>query len=216
MTQVYAASHLSTPTRYRDRTAYDKAAVHDVLDEALHCTVAFVRDGRPVTLPTMHARDGETIYVHGSTGGRFALLTGEPICVTVTLLDALVLARSWVNHSVGYRSVVAHGAARIVRDPEERFAAMRALIDKMYPGRSADSRPPTPKEDAATAIVALDLETVSLKRRGDQVADEESDLEGPYWAGTIPLTTRREQPSTAPDVPRDIAIPTALECSGIG
>ena len=216
MTQAYAASKLSTPTRYRDRAGYDKAAVHDVLDQALHCDVTFIREGRPISLPTMHARGGETIYIHGSTGGRFALLDGEPICITVTLLDALVLARSWMHHSVGYRSVVAQGQARIVRDPEERLAAMRTLIDKMYPGRSAESRPPTAKEDAATAIVALDLETVSLKSRGDQVADDESDLDGPHWAGTIPLTTNRELPRTAPDVPQDIAIPAALMCGGIG
>ena len=216
MTQAYAAGKLSTPTRHRDRAGYDKAAVHEVLDQALHCHVAFVRDGRPVSLPTMHARSGETIYVHGSTGGRFALLDGEPICITVTLLDARVLARSWMHHSVGYRSVVAHGQARIVRDPEERLAAMRTLIDKMYPGRSAESRPPTAKEDAQTAIIALELEAVSLKSRGDDVADDESDLEGPYWAGTIALTSRREPPRTAPDVPQDIAVPAALECTGIG
>jgi len=216
MTQVYADNTLSTPTRYRDRASYDKAAVHDVLDQALHCHIAFVRDGRPVSLPTMHARVGETIYVHGSTGGRFALLHGEPICVTVTLLDALVLARSWFHHSVGYRSVVAHGEARIVRDPEERFAAMRALIDKMYPGRSAESRPPTAKEDAATAIVALDLSAASLKSRGDHVADDESDLDSPYWAGTVPLATRRDPARPAPDLPESVALPDALVCGGIG
>jgi uncharacterized protein len=216
MTQVYAVGELSTPTRYRDRAGYDKAAVHGVLDQALHCNVAFIRDGRPVSLPTMHARGGETLYIHGSTGGRFALLDGEPICITVTLLDALVLARSWMHHSVGYRSVVAHGGARLVRDPEERLAAMRSLIDKMYPGRSAESRPPTAKEDAATTIVALDLEAVSLKSRGDQVADDESDLDGPHWAGTIPLTTSRELPRTAPDVPPSISMPAALVCSGVG
>ena len=216
MTQVYAAGELSTPTRYRDRAGYDKAAVHDVLDQALHCNVAFVRDGRPVSLPTMVARGGETIYVHGSTGGRFALLDGEPICVTVTLLDALVLARSWMHHSVGYRSVVAHGEARIVRDPAERLDAMRALIDKMYPGRSAETRPPTAKEDAATALVALDLAGVSLKQRGDHVADDDEDLDGPFWAGTIPLTTTRGAARTAPDVPAEVTLPGALDCSGRG
>lgn len=216
MTQVYAPQELSIPTRYRDRTTYNQAAVHAVLDEALHCDVAFVRDGRPVSLPTMHARVGGTIYVHGSTGGRFALLEGEPICVTVTLLDALVLARSWFHHSVGYRSVVAHGEARIVRDPEERHAAMGALIDKMYPGRSAETRPPTAKEDAATALVALDLASVSLKQRGDHVADDEEDLDGPFWAGTIPLTTTRGAARTAPDVPADVTLPGALDCSGQG
>ena len=216
MTQVYAPTDLTTPTRYRDRASYDKSAVHEVLDQALHCDVAFVRDGQPVSLPTLHARNGETIYVHGSTGGRFALLAGEPICVTVTLLEGLVLARSWFHHSAGYRSVVAHGEARIVRDPEERLAAMRALIEKMYPGRSAESRPPPPKEDAATTIVALELDTVSLKSRGDDVADDESDLDGPFWAGTIPLTTRREAPRTTPDLSPEIEIPAALSCGGVG
>jgi nitroimidazol reductase NimA-like FMN-containing flavoprotein (pyridoxamine 5'-phosphate oxidase superfamily) len=216
MTQVYASNDLTIPTRYRDRADYDKNAVHEVLDEALHCTVAFVRDGLPVSLPTMHARTGETIYVHGSTGGRFSLLEGEPICVTVTLLDGLVLARSWFNHSVAYRSVVAHGPARLVRDPEERLSAMRALVDKMYPGRSVDSRPPTAKEDAATTIVALDLEAVSLKSRGDAVADEVSDLDGPYWAGSISLTTQREAARTAPDVPSGVSLPTGLSCTGVG
>jgi hypothetical protein len=216
MTQVYAANELSTPTRYRDRASYDTAAVHAVLDEALNCHVAFVRDGRPVSLPTMHAREGGTIYVHGSTGGRFALLDGEPICVTVTLIDALVLARSWMHHSVGYRSVVAHGQARVVRDPAERLAAMRALIEKMHPGRSDESRPPTAKEDAATAIIALKLEAVSLKSRADHVADDDSDLDGPFWAGTIPVSVQRGPVRPAPDLAQGIPIPTALDCNGIG
>jgi hypothetical protein len=216
MTQVYAPSDLTTLTRHRERAGYDRAAVHAVLDEALHCDVAFIRDGRPVCLPTMHARNGETVYIHGSTGGRFALLDGEPICVTVTLLDALVLARSWFNHSVGHRSVVAHGTARIVTDPDERLAAMRALIEKMYPGRSADSRPPTAKEHAATAVTALDLEAVSLKSRGDEVLDEDADLDGPFWAGSVPMTLQRGPVRTAPDVPQGVQVPSALECGGLG
>lgn len=216
MTQAYAPTPLTVPTRYRDRAAYDEEAVHSVLDEALHCDVAFIRDGRPVSLPTMHARAGRTVYVHGSTGGRFALLEGEPICVTVTLLDALVLARSWFNHSVGYRCVVAHGDARLVSDPRERLSAMRALIEKMYPGRSAESRPPTAKEDAATAIVALELEAVSLKARGGQVADDAADLDGPHWAGTIPLTLRRATARPSADLGPSLRTPAALECDGTG
>jgi nitroimidazol reductase NimA-like FMN-containing flavoprotein (pyridoxamine 5'-phosphate oxidase superfamily) len=216
MTQAYAPTDLTTLTRHRERGGYDRVAVHAVLDEALHCDVAFIRDGRPVCLPTMHARDGETIYVHGSTGGRFALLDGEPICVTVTLLDSLVLARSWFNHSVGHRSVVAHGTARAVTDPDERLAAMRALIEKMYPGRSAESRPPSAKEHAATAVIALDLETVSLKSRGGEVCDEDFDLDGPFWAGTVPIGLQRGTVSSAPDVPAGVAVPSALECGGIG
>jgi nitroimidazol reductase NimA-like FMN-containing flavoprotein (pyridoxamine 5'-phosphate oxidase superfamily) len=216
MTQVYAPTALTTPSRYRDRTVYDEAAVHAVLDEALHCNVAFVRDGLPVSLPTMLARDGDTVYVHGSTGGRFALLDGEPICVTATLLDALVLARSWFHHSVGFRSVVAHGTARVVADPEERLRGMRALIEKMYPGRSDESRPPTAKEDAATAIVALRLEAVSLKSRGDQVADDEEDLAGPHWAGTIPVSLHRGPARNSPDLDPQVPVPAAVGCGGIG
>lgn len=216
MTQAYARTALTVPTRYRDRAAYDEAAVHAVLDEALHCDVAFIRDGRPVSLPTMHARLGRTVYVHGSTGGRFALLEGDPICVTVTLLDSLVLARSWFNHSVGYRCVVAHGDARLVHDPRERLSAMRALIDKMYPGRSAESRPPTAREDAATAVVALELEAVSLKSRGGQVADDEADLDGPHWAGTVPLTLHRGPARAGADLRPSVRTPAALECDGAG
>lgn len=216
MTQAYPPTDLTTPTRHRERVGYDRAAVHAVLDEALHCDVAFVRDGRPMCLPTMHARVGETVYIHGSSGGRFALLDGEPICLSVTLLDALVLARSWFNHSVGHRSVIAHGTARAVRDPGERLAAMRALIEKMYPGRSAESRPPTAKEDAATAVIALELEAVSVKSRGDEVVDEESDLDGPHWAGSVPITLRRGTARTAPDVRPGIGQPEALVCGGIG
>lgn len=210
MTQVYAPTELTTLTRHRERADYDRAAIHAVLDEALHCDVAFVRDGRPVCLPTMHARQGETLYIHGSTGGRFALLDGEPVCITVTLLDALVLARSWFNHSVAHRSVVAHGTARLVTEPAERLDAMRALIEKMYPGRSEQSRPPTPKEDAATAVLALDLEAVSLKRRGDEVVDEEIDADSPFWGGSIPLTLHRGPARTAPHISAAVNIPAPL------
>lgn len=209
-TPTYAPTELTVPSRHRDRTFYDKDAVHAVLDEALHCTVAFLRDGQPLSLPTMHARVGETIYVHGSTGGRFALLDGEPISISVTHLDALVLARSWFNHSLGYRSVVAVGRARMVPDEQERRVAMAALVDKLYPGRTEESRPPTAKELAATAIVALELEAVSLKQRGDQVADDEADLDGPYWAGSIALRTVRGEAVATPGLDPAIARPAAL------
>lgn len=213
MTQVtpsYAPTELTVPRRYRERTGYEKEAVHAVLDEALHCTVAFLRDGRPMSLPTLHARVGETIYVHGSTGGRFALLDGEPISISVTLLDALVLARSWFHHSLGYRSVVAIGDARVVRNEEERYAAMAGLVDKLYLGRTADARPPTSKELSATAIVALELDAVSLKHRGDDVADDEADLDGPYWAGSVAVRTVRGEAVAAPDLDPAIALPAGL------
>ena len=206
----YEQTERSTPSRYRDRTTYDRAAVHAVLDEALVAHVGFIRDGAPVVLPTLHARIGETIYIHGSTGGRFALLDGEPVSVTVTLIDALVLARSWFHHSAAFRSVVVHGAARVVTDEQERWDAMAGLVDHVVPGRSADSRPPVRKELSATAIVAVELAEVSLKARGANVADDEEDLVTPHWAGAVPLRLAPGAPVPAPDLTPGIALPDYL------
>lgn len=183
----YIQTERNTPTRYSSRAGYDRAAVHAVIDEALVCHVGFIRDGAPVVLPTVHARDGETLYIHGSSGGRFSLLDGEPVGVTITLIDGLVFARSWLHHSAPYRSVVIHGTARVVRSDEEKLAAMAALIDHVAQGRSKDARPATRKELAKTAIVAIELSEVSLKARGSHVGEEPEDVELPYWAGHIPL-----------------------------
>jgi nitroimidazol reductase NimA-like FMN-containing flavoprotein (pyridoxamine 5'-phosphate oxidase superfamily) len=190
----YIRTERSTPTRYASRASYDRAAVHAVIDEALVCHVGFIRDGAPVVLPTVHARNGETLYIHGSSGGRFSLLDGEPVGVTITLIDGLVLARSWLHHSAPYRSVVIHGTARIVRSDEEKLAAMAALIDHVAEGRSKDTRPATRKELAMTAIVAIELAEVSLKSRGSHIGEEPGDLELPYWAGFIPLTLTAGEP----------------------
>jgi hypothetical protein len=204
---AYEQTPRTTATRYQDRVGYDRGAVHAVLDEALVCHLAFVLDGAPVALPTVHARSGDRLYVHGSTGGRFARLDGERVSVTVTLFDALVLARSWMHHSMAFRSVVVHGTARVVADPAERLDAMRALIEHIAPGRTAESREPTGKELAQTAILALDLEEVSLKARGDQVADNEADLALPYWAGAIPLAITAGAAKPSPDLLEGIAPP---------
>jgi uncharacterized protein len=204
---AYEQTPRTTATRYQSRVGYDRAAVHAVLDEALVCHLAYVHEGAPVALPTVHARSGDRLYVHGSTGGRFARLDGRPVSVTVTLFDGLVLARSWMHHSMAFRSVVIHGTARVVADPAERLDAMRALIDHIAPGRTAESREPTRKELAQTAILALDLEQVSLKARGGQVADDEEDLALPYWAGTIPLAVTAGVAQPAPDLLEGIAMP---------
>lgn len=204
---AYGQTGRSTPSRYRERATYDRDAVHAVLDEALVAHVGFIRDGAPVVLPTLHARIGDTVYIHGSTGGRFALLDGEPVSVTVTLLDALVLARSWFHHSAGYRSVVVHGTARVVTDEQERWDAMAGLVDHIVPGRAADSRPPQRKELSATTIVAIALTEVSLKSRGGHVADDEEDLTTPHWAGTIPLRLVPGAPVPTGDLAPGIAVP---------
>lgn len=208
---LYERTERTTPSRYRDRATYDRAAVHAVLDEALVAHVGFVRDGAPAVLPTLHARIGDTIYIHGSSGGRFALLDGEPVSVTVTLIDGLVLARSWFNHSVAYRSVVIHGAARVVTDEQERWDAMSRLVDHVAPGRAADTRVPDRKELSATVLVAVDLAEVSLKTRSGAVADDEADLATAHWAGTIPVRLVADPAVPAPDLAPGIGLPDYLD-----
>jgi uncharacterized protein len=205
---AYPATDRSTPTRYRDRASYDRAAVHAVLDEALVCHVGFVRDGAPVVLPTMLARVEDTLYIHGSSGGRFALLDGEPVGVTVTLIDGLVFGRAWLHHSAAYRSVVVHGTARLVTDEAEALTAMAGLIEHVAPGRSADSRPPSRKELAATSIVAIELAEVSLKARGPHVADDPEDLELSYWAGSVPVRLTAGGPVPTGDLTPGIPVPS--------
>jgi nitroimidazol reductase NimA-like FMN-containing flavoprotein (pyridoxamine 5'-phosphate oxidase superfamily) len=169
---------------------YDRALAHAILDEAYDCAVGFVVDGEPRVLPTLHVRVGETVYLHGSTGGRLGLAArsgGVPVCLTVTLLDGIVYARSHFHHSANYRSVVALGTARRVTDDAEKRLAMTALVEKTGRGRAADSRPPTRRELAQTALLALPLEEVSVRARTGGVADDPDDLDLPHWAGVLPL-----------------------------
>lgn len=206
-TPSYPRTTLTTPLRARDRVAYDRAAVHAVLDEAFVCDLAFLTDGEPRLLPTLHVRIGETVYLHGSTGSRPMLAAragGIRVCLAVTLLDGLVYARSQFHHSANYRSVVAHGTATLVTDETTRRQAMTALVDKLGPGRAADSRPPNPAELAATAMLALPLTEVSIKRRAGGVNDEPDDLGLPAWAGVVPL--RLAPGSPEPD--RGVTAPT--------
>jgi nitroimidazol reductase NimA-like FMN-containing flavoprotein (pyridoxamine 5'-phosphate oxidase superfamily) len=200
----------TTPTRLRERAAYDRQTVHSVLDEAYICHLGFVIDGEPVVLPTIHARVGGILYLHGSTGSR-PLLTaatdGLAVCVTVTLLDGLVLARSAFHHSMNYRSVVAHGIARLVTDPAEKRAAVGAIVDHVVPGRSADCRPPSAKELAATSVLRLELAEVSAKVRTGGVQEEEEDLALPYWAGVLPLALVPGEPRPDDGLDRTIPLP---------
>ncbi len=186
----YHPTPRTTPTRYRERAHYDYETVHRILDESLVCHLGYVRDGRPVVLPTIHTRIDETLYIHGSSGSGPMLAarpSGIPVCVTVTLVDGVVLARSAMHHSLNYRSVVAVGTARIVDDPDEKRRALHAVLNHIQPGRADDCRPPDARELAATAMLALDLDEVSAKVREGGVADDATDLALPYWAGVVPL-----------------------------
>jgi nitroimidazol reductase NimA-like FMN-containing flavoprotein (pyridoxamine 5'-phosphate oxidase superfamily) len=197
---TYAATDRTVPTRSRERAAYDRATVHAVLDQGYVCHLGFVRDGAPVVLPTLYARSGERLYVHGSTGSRplrGASHGGLPVCLTVTHVDGLVLAKSAFHHSVNYRSVVVHGVAHEVTDPDERAAALDAIVDQVAPGRSADSRPPNARELAATAVIRLDLGEVSVKSRTGGPNEDPEDVALPYWSGVIPVATAYGAPEPA-------------------
>lgn len=211
MEEQYARTPRTTALRDRGRVGYDRQRVHAILDEAYHCALAFVVDGEPRVLPTLHVRVGETVYLHGSTGSRPLLAARHadlPVCLSVTLLDGLVYGRSQFHHSANYRSVVAHGAARAVTDPTEKLAAMTALVAKVGSGRPADSRPPTRKELAETAVLALPLREVSVKARTGGVVDEPADLSLPHWAGVLPLRQVAGRPR--PDAGVTAAVPAYL------
>ncbi|WP_030380914.1 MULTISPECIES: pyridoxamine 5'-phosphate oxidase family protein [unclassified Streptomyces] len=236
---AYAPTDRTVPTRAAKRASYDKELVHSILDEAYVCHLGFVRDGAPVVLPTLFGRVGERLYVHGSTGsrplrmagrgrergqeqqaeqgqeqqaeqGRERAATGLPVCLTVTHVDGLVLARSAFHHSLNYRSVVVHGIAEQVTDPEERRTALDALVDHVVPGRSADSRPANAKELAATAVLRLDLGEVSAKVRTGGVNDEPEDLGLPYWAGVVPVRPAYGAPVADPGLAPGTAVPGYL------
>ncbi|MBM0277954.1 bifunctional pyridoxamine 5'-phosphate oxidase family protein/GNAT family N-acetyltransferase [Micromonospora tarensis] len=188
---MYPPTARTTPNRSRDRMSYDEAAAHAVLDEAYDCALAFVVEGQPRVLPTLHVRIGDTLYLHGSTGSRPLLAArgddGLPVCVAVTVLDGLVYARSQFHHSANYRSVVAHGNARLVTDEREKSAMLTALVEKVGAGRSTASRPPSRRELAETAVLALPLREVSVRARSGGVREDEDDMDLPYWAGVLPL-----------------------------
>lgn len=202
MREVYPPTARTTPHRLRDRVRYDRVLVHGVLDEALTCDVAFLADGTPQVLPTFHVRIGDVVYLHGSTGSHPALAArggdctaaGMDVCVAVTLLDGLVFARSQFHHSANYRSVVLHGRARLVEDDDTRRRVLTTLVDKLAAGRAADSRPPTSRELAQTAVLEIPLAEVSAKVRSGGPVEEPEDLTLPHWSGVLPLRVTAGEP----------------------
>ncbi|RPK29340.1 Pyridoxamine 5'-phosphate oxidase [Streptomyces sp. ADI92-24] len=213
---AYEPTGRTAPTRSRERAAYDREQIHSILDEAYVCHLGFVRDGAPVVLPTLFGRVGERLYVHGSTGSRPLRTAGGSsdglaVCLTVTHVDGLVLARSAFHHSLNYRSVVVHGIAHAVTDPEERRTALDAIVEQVVPGRSQDSRPADEKELAATAVLRLDLREVSAKVRTGGPNDDPEDLELPHWTGVVPLTRGFAAPVPAADLDPAIAVPDYLK-----
>ncbi|HEX6086479.1 MAG TPA: pyridoxamine 5'-phosphate oxidase family protein [Thermoanaerobaculia bacterium] len=181
--------------RLAKRGSYDRETIHAILDEALVCHVGFVVDGAPVVIPTIHWREGDTLYVHGSAASRMlrSLKGGVDACVTVTLVDGLVLARSAFHHSMNYRSVVVFGKAREVTDGE-KISALEGLVEHVMKGRSRDVRQPNEIELKQTLVLALPLEEASAKIRTGGPVDDEEDYALPVWAGVVPLKLTRGEP----------------------
>lgn len=175
--------------READRAVYDRETVYRILDEGFLCHAGFVVDGQPFVIPTSYGRWDATLYIHGSAASRMLrqFKEGVPVCITVTLIDGLVLARSIFNHSMNYRSVVVLGKATLVNDPAEKLAALRTLSEHILPGRWDDSRQPNERELKATSVLQVPIEEFSAKVRQGPAIDDEEDYSFPTWAGVVPL-----------------------------
>ena len=196
MTESFTPTERTRVVREPQRGNYDRETIYKILDEAFVCHVGFSTNGQPFVIPTMFARAGDAIYFHGSAASRMlrGVAGGLPVCITVTLVDGLVLARSVFNHSMNYRSVVALGNAELVDAPDEKLGALRAFTDKILPGRWNDARQPNEKELKATSILRLALEEVSAKIRVGGAEDDAPDYELRVWAGVVPLQLTHSAP----------------------
>lgn len=186
----------STPRVKSDRTEFDSVSAYAILDEAYICHVGFIVDGAPVVIPTIHWRVGDQLYFHGSHGSRMAkaMADGADLCITVTLVDGLVLARSAFHHSMNYRSVVLFGSAREITDNAEKIPVFDALMEKLVKGRNAHVRAPNEKELTATKLLALSIDEGSVKSRKGPPIDSDDDMSWPVWAGVLPLAVTTGTP----------------------
>lgn len=203
----------TTITRLAKRASYSKATVYSILDEALYCTVAFVLNGEPVQIPTGFCRMEDKLYIHGSVGSFYMRELAEkelPVCICVTCLDGLVLARSAFHHSMNYRSVVLFSKPEWITNEKELYGVLEVFTNKMQPGRWDDVRKPTPAEWKATMVLAFAIEEVSAKIRTGPPVDDEEDYTLNVWAGVVPLNVERKSPVTDPRLKNGISIPAYL------
>jgi len=209
MAEPYSPTARTRVTREPERAVYDRAAAYQVLDEAFICHVGFVVDSQPFVIPTGFGRSGDNLYIHGSAASRMLrnLDQGIAVCVTVTLLDGLVLARSIFNHSMNYRSVVVLGTAVAVEDPAEKQQALRALSEHILPGRWKESRQPNERELKATLVMRLPITEFSAKVRTGPPIDNEEDYSFPTWAGVVPLQTVAGSPINDPRLDPKTLVP---------
>lgn len=200
------------PSRLAKRAHFDKESIYAILDEALHCTISYVSEGMPFSIPTAFVRYGDKIYVHGSVGSHFIreIEKGIPVCITVTLMDAIVVAKSAFHHSVNYRSVVLFGKAEKIEKLADKKDAFEWLTNKMVPGSWNYLRPVTDNEINKTTALAFSLEEASAKIRTGMPVDEEEDQALPIWSGIIPLQTARQKPQ-ADSLSQQIPLPAHLK-----
>lgn len=201
-------------TRLPKRGTYDKETIYKILDEALFCTVAFVKDNKPFQIPTGFCRIGNTVYIHGSVGSYYMRQVAEkklPICISATLIDGLVLARSAFHHSVNYRSVVLFGVPEKVVEESEQYRVLEAFTEKMQPGRWQDARKPSIKEWKATMILGIPIDEASGKIRTGPPKDDEEDYDLAVWAGVVPLQLQRLPPVADPSLKAGVEMPSYLK-----
>lgn len=198
--------------RVHERGRFDKATVYDILDSAMLAHIAYVIDGQPYCTPTGFWREGDRLYWHGSSASRMirSQSVGVPVCVTVTHFDAIVLARSGFHHSVNYRSVMAFGTARLVSDRDEKLRLMDSFVDRLYPGRSREIRPPTAQEVKATSFVVMPIDEASGKIRSTHVVDDEEDYSLPVWTARIPVHQVLGEAEPCPRQVPGLRVPSGL------
>lgn len=199
--------------RLPERAAYDKETIYKILDEALICHVGIAQDNQPFVIPTIHARRGDTLLLHGATTSRLLqhIQAGNPICVTTTLLDGLVVARGIFHNSMNYRSVVLFGVGRVLADPQAKYDALFALTERIMPGRWDDARLPNNKELKATTVIEMPIESATAKMRVGGPKDDAEDYEKDWWAGVIPMQQKFLAPQPDPKLTRDISVPRYLK-----
>lgn len=209
---AFAWTRRNKVIREPERGRYEREEVYRIVDEALLCHVGFVQDGQPFVIPTLHARDGDILLLHGSSASRMIrhVGAGNPVCVTVTLVDGIVLARSVFHHSINYRSAVLFGAGRVLTDADEKLRALARFTERLVPGRWDDVRPPNRQELKATAAVAIPLESASAKVRVGPPQDDPEDVALPVWAGVLPLRQALGDPLADALVPPDAPLPAYL------
>ncbi|WP_210271770.1 pyridoxamine 5'-phosphate oxidase family protein [Peteryoungia desertarenae] len=210
--QSFPVTPRNRAKRLHERAAYDRDAVYAVLDAALLCHVAYVIDGQPYCTPTIHWREGDWLYWHGSSASRMlkSQKAGIPVCLTVAHLDGLVLARSGFHHSANYRSAMCFGTAHIIDDPEEKAEALKAVVDRFYPGRTKTLRDNDPQEVKGTMVIGMQIEEASAKTRAAGVSDDPADADARVWAGVIPVETVIGEPQLCPKVPHGVTFPDHL------